>query len=189
MKVVIVPYTPEWKKKFEAEKIILSDVLKELNPEIEHIGSTSVEGLGAKPIVDIQIGMPHYDYLDKIIEPMINAGYTYFKKYEDTLPDRRLFCRIHNPEGITLPKILYTHEDKIDRTKYPSLFNIHCVEINTPWWKRHIAFRDYLRSHPEERERYQKLKEDLASKEWNDINDYAQAKTEFVKSIEKLAGI
>jgi len=189
MKIEIAPYTKEWKEKFENEKKILLEVLKELNPVIEHIGSTSVEGLGAKPIVDIQIGMPAYEYLNKMIEPMLNAGYTYFKKFEDTLPDRRLFCRIYNPSNEPLPKILYTHEDKIDRTKYPSLFNIHCVEINTPWWKRHIAFRDYLRSHPEERSRYQKLKIDLALKEWDDVNDYAGAKTEFIKSIEKLVGI
>lgn len=133
MKIEIVPYTPEWKAKFENEKKNLSEVLKEFNPVIEHIGSTSVEGLGAKPIVDIQIGMPDYESLNKMIEPMLIAKYTYYKKYEDTLPDRRLFCRIYNPSNETIPKILYTHNDKIDRTKYPNLYNIHCVEINTPW--------------------------------------------------------
>jgi GrpB-like predicted nucleotidyltransferase (UPF0157 family) len=189
MKIEIAPYTKEWKEKFENEKKILLEVLKELNPVIEHIGSTSVEGLGAKPVVDMQIGVRKHGDLDKLIDPLISAGYIYVKKYEDVLPDRRYFIKVNNSSNEKLPEKLLTYSDKLNREKFLHLFHIHAVEINTPWWKRHIAFRDYLRSHSEERDRYQKLKMDLALKEWDDVNDYAGAKTEFVKSIEAKAGI
>lgn len=185
MKIEIVPCTPEWKAKFENEKKNLSEVLKEFNPVIEHIGSTSVEGLGAKPIVDIQIGVLKHDELDKLIDPLISAGYIYVKKYEDVLPDRRYFIKVNNSSN----EKLLTYEDELDREKFLHLFHIHAVEINTPWWERHIAFRDYLRIHSEDRDRYYELKLKLAGKSWNDVNDYADAKTDFVKSIEAKAGI
>ncbi|MBS1493556.1 MAG: GrpB family protein [Bacteroidetes bacterium] len=189
MKIEIVPYNPEWKIKFEEEKKILSELLKEFNPEIEHIGSTAIEGLGAKPIVDIQIGMRKYEDLDAIVDKMIAAGYVYYKKYEDVLPGRRYFVKAANPNNDTLPKILYTYDDIFDRKEHPHLFHIHSVELDSDWWRRHIAFRDYLRNNDNARDEYYKLKVDLARKEWEDKNDYTDAKTDFVKSIEKLAGI
>ncbi|CAF3792381.1 unnamed protein product [Rotaria sp. Silwood1] len=188
MKIEIVPYNPEWKNKFEEEKKILSEILKEFNPEIEHIGSTAIEGLGAKPVVDIQIGMRKYEDLDEIVEPMINSEYVYYEKYEDVLPDRRYFVKAANTNNDELPKILYSYEDNFDRKEHPHLFHIHTVELDSDWWRRHIAFRDYLRKNIEARDEYYKLKMELAKKDWEDKNDYTDAKTEFVKSIEKLAG-
>lgn len=189
MKVKIVPYNPEWKTKFEEEKSLLSELLKEFNPVIEHIGSTAIEGLGAKPIVDIQVGMREHEDLNLMIDTMISAGYVYYKKYEDVLPDRRYFVKAANIQNDILPKILYTYDDKFDRKEHPHLFHIHVVELNSDWWQRHIAFRDYLRNNNETRDEYYKLKVELARKEWDDKNDYTDAKTEFVKSIERLAGI
>lgn len=69
------------------------------------------------------------------------------------------------------------------------MFHIHSVELDSDWWRRHIAFRDYLRNNDEARDEYYKLKIELAGKDWEDKNDYTDAKTKFVKSIEKLAGI
>ncbi|MBN8568109.1 MAG: GrpB family protein [Ignavibacteria bacterium] len=189
MKVEIVPYNPDWKNKFEDEKKFLSELLREFNPQIEHIGSTAIEGLGAKPVVDIQIGMRKYEDLDSMVDIMIAAGYVYYKKYEVVLPDRRYFVKAANPNNEVLPKILYTYEDNFDRKEHPHLFHIHTVELDSGWWRRHIAFRDYLRNNGAARDEYYKLKVELAEKEWKDKNDYTDAKTEFVKSIEKLAGI
>ncbi|MBS1516418.1 MAG: GrpB family protein [Bacteroidetes bacterium] len=189
MKVEIAPYNPEWKTKFEEEKKILSEILKELNPVIEHIGSTSVEGLGAKPVIDIQIGVTERSNLDKLVEPLIKNDYIYVKKYEDVLPDRRYFIKVANPLNEKLPQKLLTYNDKLHREKFPHLVHIHSVVINTLWWKRHIAFRDYLRSHTEDRDDYHKLKLRLAENDWQDVNYYADAKSEFVKSIEAKAGI
>jgi GrpB-like predicted nucleotidyltransferase (UPF0157 family) len=189
MKIEIVPYNPEWKTQFEGEKIFLSEVLKEFNPVIEHIGSTAIEGLGAKPIVDIQIGMRKHEDLNLMVNTMISAGYVYYKKYEDVLPDRRYFVKAANIQGDVLPIVLYTYEDKFDRKEHPHLFHVHVVELNTGWWNRHIAFRDYLRAITVARDDYYKLKIELTKREWDDKNDYTDAKTEFIKSIEKQAGI
>ncbi|MBN8571609.1 MAG: GrpB family protein [Ignavibacteria bacterium] len=188
MKVEVVPYNPAWKNKFEEEKKNLSQLLKQFNPVIEHIGSTAVEGLGAKPVVDIQIGIRKYEDLNFMVDKMISAGYVYYKKYEDVLPDRRYFVKASNPNNEFLPQILYTYEDNFDRKEHPHLFHIHTVELNSGWWRRHIAFRDYLRRNDAARDEYYKLKIELAEKEWEDKNDYTDAKTEFVKSIERLAG-
>lgn len=189
MKIELVPYNTEWKTKFEQEKKILFELLKKFDPVIEHIGSTAVEGLGAKPVVDIQIGMRKYEDLDLMIEKMIEAGYVYYKKYEDVLPGRRYFVKAANPDNDILPKVLYTYNDNFDRKEHPHLFHIHSVELDSDWWRRHIVFRDYLRSNDEARDEYYKLKIELAGKDWEDKNDYTDAKTKFVKSIEKLAGI
>lgn len=189
MKIEIETYNPYWKIIFEEEKKILSELLKEFNPEIEHIGSTAVEGLGAKPIVDIQIGVRKYEDLDLLIDRMMKAGYIYYKKYEDVLPDRRYFVRASNPNNDILPKILLTYADKFDRTEYPHLIHIHTVELNSHWWIRHIAFRNYLRTHDEARDEYYSLKVKLAENDWENKDDYTDAKTEFVKRIEKLAGV
>lgn len=189
MKIEIAPYTPEWKSKFEEEKKILLEILKEFNPVIEHIGSTSVEGLGAKPIIDIQIGVAKYEQLDLLAAPMMDAGYTYYKKYEDVLPGRRYFVRAYNPHNNILPKILLTYEDKFDRKEHPHLIHIHAVELNSDWWRRHIAFRDYLRANYEARDEYYSLKVKLAENDWENKDDYTDAKTEFVKRIEALAEI
>jgi len=187
LKVEIVEYNAEWKTQFEDEKKILSELLKKFNPSIEHIGSTAIEGLCAKPTVDIQIGVHKYEDLNLLSEIMMETGYIYYKKYEDVLPDRRYFVKAANPQNDILPKILLTYQDNFDRKEHQHLFHIHAVELSSDWWRRHIAFRDYLRSHNEARDEYDNLKKNLAEKDWKDKNDYTNAKTEFVKSIERLA--
>jgi GrpB-like predicted nucleotidyltransferase (UPF0157 family) len=66
-------------------------------------------------------------------------------------------------------------------------YHVHTVAVGSEFWKRHLAFRDYLRTFDEARDAYEKLKKELAAKEWDDGNDYAYAKTEFVRGIEKKA--
>lgn len=188
MKVTLAPYNPEWKSMFESEKTRLAEALKEFAPAIEHIGSTAIEGLGAKPIIDIQIGVREPGHLDKAVPAIINLGYIYCKKYEDELPERRYFFDVENPDNIELPKILYTHNDNIPRMDFPHKHHIHMVMHNSDWWKRHIAFRDYLRNNPDARDAYYNIKAELAQKDWKTVNDYADAKTEFVRGIEKKAG-
>jgi len=134
---------------------------------IEHIGSTSVPGLAAKPVIDIMIGVPSLAMADKqCIEPIKGLGYTYVPEYEKMAPERRYF-RKKNAEDVA------TH-------------HIHLVEMNSSFWKRHIRFRNYLRAHPEAVQEYGDLKKNLATK-FIDTNEYANAKSEFVKRIEALA--
>jgi GrpB-like predicted nucleotidyltransferase (UPF0157 family) len=82
MKINIEKYNPDWKKMFEAEKQLISATLFGEYAEIEHIGSTAVEGLGAKPVIDIMVGLTNFRYADDLIPKIIGLGYRYIKEYD-----------------------------------------------------------------------------------------------------------
>ncbi len=166
MKVSIVEYRSEWQKIFEEERRLLQDVLGEASAKVEHIGSTAVNGLAAKPIIDIMVGLPDFSVADKLVLVIETLGYEYIKKYEDEMPFRRYFAKNLNR--------IRTHQ-------------IHMVEIGSEFWGRHLLFRDYLRQNPDMANEYAVLKKQLAECEWEDVNEYADAKTNFIKSIENKA--
>ena len=112
---------------FEEEKQLLQAVLGEVSAKVEHIGSTSVDRLAAKPIIDIMIGLTDFSVADGLVPRIETLGYEYIKKYEDEMPFRRFFVK--NLKGIR------THQ-------------IHMVEIDSEFWGRHLLFRDYLRHNP-----------------------------------------
>jgi len=163
MKIVIEEYSSDWRILFELEKEKLESVLGN-SSIIEHIGSTAVEGLGAKPIIDIMIGVTDFTQVSNYIQPIVKLGYTYVYAYEDVMPYRRFLTK--EKDGMR------TH-------------HIHMIEKDTEFWVRHLSFRDCLRNNIADREAYFNLKKELAEKEWKDGNDYAAAKTEFIKAIEK----
>lgn len=163
MKVSVVEYRPRWQKMFEEEKRLLQAVLGGAPALVEHIGSTAVAGLAAKPVIDIMIGLPDFSAADELVPRIEALGYDYIKKYEDEMPFRRYFAK--NLNGIR------THQ-------------IHMVEIGSEFWGRHLLFRDYLRQNPLAANKYAILKKRLAGREWADVNEYADAKTEFIKDIE-----
>lgn len=166
MKVSLVEYRPEWRSVFEDEKSRIQSALGEVSAQIEHIGSTAVVGLAAKPIIDIMIGLEDFSIADQIVPKIEALGYEYIQKYEAVMPFRRFFSK--EQMGIR------THQ-------------IHMVEIGTEFWDRLILFRDYLRQKADVAARYAALKRELAEREWNDVNEYADAKTEFVREIENEA--
>lgn len=168
MKVELHPYNQNWKNLYKIEKELISSAVQNSDIHIEHIGSTSIEGLTAKPIIDILIGIPKFSKVNDLIAPIETCNYSYISIYEDTMPYRRFFTKSSENKR--------THQ-------------IHMVELNSPFWLRHLAFRNYLREHQEERESYNLLKAELSEKDWDDINDYAQAKTEFIRAVEYKAGI
>lgn len=162
MKVTIAEYKPEWVKQFNDEKALIKKALGSLPVRIEHIGSTSIPGLGAKDIVDILLGVHNETDLNSLIPLLKSIGYEYRNDFENVMPYRRYFTK-------------------------PGYFHIHSVALSSEFWKRHIAFRDYLRTHADTRDEYYKVKKELSNKEWDDGNDYAYAKTGFIQSIEKKA--
>ncbi len=166
MKVTIVEYRPGWRKMFEDEKGILQKALGEIPAEVEHIGSTAVAGLAAKPIIDVMVGLKDFSVADDVVPKIEAVGYEYIQKYEDVMPFRRFF--IKELDGVR------THQ-------------IHMVGVGGEFWERHILFRDYLRRNPDVAEQYASLKKELAACEWEDVNEYADAKTEFIKGIEDKA--
>lgn len=166
MKVTVVEYRPEWQKMFEDEKRILQTALGDVPAQIEHIGSTAVAGLAAKPIIDLMVGLEDFSIADNVVPKIEALGYEYIQKYEAVLPFRRFLIKERG--GIR------TH-------------NIHMVGIGGEFWERHILFRDYLRQNPGIAGQYASLKKELAGREWEDVNEYADAKTEFIKEIEDKA--
>jgi GrpB-like predicted nucleotidyltransferase (UPF0157 family) len=166
-KIVIVDYDPNWSYLFEMEKDRLNQSIGPWVLDIQHIGSTSVPGLGAKPIIDIMIGVKTLQDADTYcLAPISGLGYDYVKKYEDQMPFRRYF-----------------HKNQAENTLE---YHIHLVESGSEFWERHIAFRDYLRMNKETARQYEELKRFLAP-QFSDGNEYASAKTKFIKGVEEKA--
>ena len=164
--VRIVDYDPQWPIQYEVEKDRIFGVIGHIVVAIEHIGSTAVPGLGAKPIIDIMIAVHHLTDAEKCIESLKSISYEYVPEFEDSFPERRFFWK--GP-----PKARKYH--------------IHMVELTGDFWKRHLLFRDYLRSHPEVARKYHHLKKELAAKHGSDRDAYTDAKTSFIKSVEDKA--
>ena len=161
MKIVIAAYDENWPVMFDAEKARLDSALGGHALSIQHIGSTSVPGLGAKPIIDIMIAVRTLEEADEFcIDPIVALGYEYVKEFERETPMRRYF-RKSNAEAAR------TH-------------HIHMVVINSEWWVDHLLFRDYLRASGEARRAYEAHKRELAEREWRASNNYAEAKTDFI---------
>lgn len=166
--ITIVEYNPAWPELFKIERDKVLAAIGDHVEAVEHIGSTAVPGLAAKPVIDIIIGVDTLAEADVYcVEPIIKLGYEYVKAFEKDTPFRRYF-RKNDREDIR------THQ-------------IHLVEIGGDWWTRHLAFRDYLRVHDDAREAYEQLKRDLATRDFATVSEYAEAKTDFIRSIEEKA--
>lgn len=190
MKITFEKYNPSWKKQFESIKNELMEDIGFLNPRIEHIGSTSVEGLSAKPIIDIMIGVRSEEDLNKIPSLLKGKTYVYYEKYNEDMPYRRFFIKLKDlPQNLDLPEIIHQGDEIHEKMHDHKLriAHIHSIPVSSEHWLRHIAFRDYLRTHPEVRDEYQKLKEHLSLQEWYDGNDYNEGKDPFIKKEEQKA--
>lgn len=158
--IFIAPYDPEWPEKFEKEKKFLQETIGPfINGEINHIGSTSIPGLSAKPIIDIMVGVESLDASRPAIEILENTGYCYYPYKPKFM---HWFCK----------------PSPVHRTHH-----LHLVPTTSPEYKAKIAFRDYLRANPEARQQYEDLKTKKAEEFRNDREAYTEAKTDFVKSI------
>lgn len=166
MKVEVVPYNPEWKVKYSSESEIIKKACGDKILTIEHAGSTSVEGLAAKPIIDIYVGTKTLGHAHNMIDGMRSVGYEYINKYEKELPFRRYF-----------------NKDTGDKGR----FHVHVVPASHPFRRDDLMFMDYLRINEKAKKDYESHKIDLAKMEWNSSNDYAEAKTEFIAGIKKDA--
>ncbi|MEZ4878938.1 MAG: GrpB family protein [Chitinophagales bacterium] len=159
------PYNANWKYLFDAEAKLLQNNLANYNTTIEHIGSTAVVGLGAKPIIDIMLGLQNFNSIHEIIKVLEALNYNYIAEYDKIIPERRFLRKIQNN--------ISTH-------------HLHIVETDSPFWKRHLFFRDYLRNNEATRDAYYKLKVALSKKTWKDGNEYANAKSDFIRKIENI---
>ena len=162
--VEIVPYDPSWPDRFREEAEALRQVLAAwLAGPIEHIGSTAIPGLAAKPVVDIMAGVRGLDASRPAIAAATEFGYRYAPYQVDL---EHWFCK---------PSLSFrTH-------------HLHLIPVGTPQWCGPIAFRDYLRAHVDVASDYQALKRRLALEHRLDREAYTQAKRPFIERITNLA--
>lgn len=162
-RVVVVPYSEQWKTDFETIKQYVLPAINDVVISIEHIGSTSVEGLSAKPIIDIDIVIEDYSVFDTVVEKLASHGYIYERNLG--IKDREAF----------------------DYKGYADLPKHHlyvCPEFSAEL-HRHIAFRDYLRNHTEAVLKYSKVKEEGARLFPDSIDDYIAYKSPCIEEIYK----
>lgn len=177
--IVIADYDPAWARRFEEERaMIVRACCPDAFVRIEHVGSTAVPGLAAKPIIDVMPGVVSLDAFAPNIEKLAALGYEYVQRYEQPLPEL-------NDPG--MPFRRYFRKD-VDGER---AFHLHVVQMDSGFWRDHLIFRNYLRTHPDEAQAYADLKRRLAS-EFNrtmlaqgiDINvGYTDHKSEFVASV------
>ncbi|MCB0653170.1 MAG: GrpB family protein [Saprospiraceae bacterium] len=189
MKIEIEKYNPGWIHVFHQLKMELLTLLAPLNPRVEHIGSTSVPGLAAKPVIDIAVGIEKVQDLDRTIEPMLRQHYIYYEVYNSAMPLRRLFVGLKDKKNHVLFKHTYKEGDSIPHESILAhrLCHVHIWQFGTSEWIRHIAFRDYLKENDTLKSQYEALKKQLSEKTWSDGNEYNQGKNSFIKTIEAKA--
>ncbi|MEM7110803.1 MAG: GrpB family protein [Chloroflexota bacterium] len=187
MKIIIKDYQTGWLNDFLEQRAVIGSTLIDFNPIVEHIGSTSVVGLCAKPTIDILVGLQAEKQLDMTISPMISQGYTYFRKYEPAMPYRRLFSNLKPLTNKAPPKVIDLDDEFVRGQAFAPLTNTHIVVKDTSHWHRHLAFRDFLRAHDALRDEYGLLKKAVSRREFKDTNDYNDAKAEYIKKIERQA--
>ena len=164
MKVIVQEYDPVWAEQFQQLRAELEDCLKGVPyASIEHVGSTSVPGLAAKPILDIDIVIQRCN-LQLVIEALTTrGGYQYLGDYG--IPDRETFRK----PGASPARNLYA-----------------CIEGSQPL-RNHLAVRDICRRDEKAREAYGKKKRELAERDWPSADAYAEAKTHVLQSILQMA--
>lgn len=163
--VIVVDYDPTWPRIFEEIRATVSGMLGDLVVTIEHVGSTSVPGLAAKPIIDLDVAILTRVHLPLAIERLATLGYVY--RGDLGIPGREAFRR---PAGTP------NH-------------HLYVCTPDTPSHREHLALRDYLRAYPDAAREYGELKRRLAMAYRHDIDSYIEGKTEFITNILRLASL
>lgn len=160
--VHIAVHDPRWAAQFVAERDRLLDLLPGRFTAIEHIGSTAVPALAAKPIIDIIAGVGTLSEADALLEPLCAHGYETSAEFNATLPDRRWLMR-----------------HAFGRRTH----HLHLVVFGGERWVRSLQFRDALRADAAVATRYEHLKRNLAGQHRHDREAYTDAKTAFINEV------
>ena len=144
--MVIVKYDKKWPEDFLKIKAELQKVLT-IPCQVQHVGSTSIPGMKAKPIIDIDVGLENWGNFEKVKKALASIGYEH--EGDKGITGREAFCR----DGKVHNEIL----DSIDH-------HLYVCSVDNEEYKRHIIFRDYLRNHDEARDRYNHIKEEILAK-------------------------
>jgi GrpB-like predicted nucleotidyltransferase (UPF0157 family) len=152
------PYEPNWPLLFGAEKERLFASLGNHILDVQHIGSTSIPGMPAKPILDIGVAVANFEEATRCVPLLEQLGYIY--KGENGIPRRHYFVK-GNPR---------TH-------------HLHLLEIESEEWKNHLRFRDYLRAKPTSAQAYASLKQTMAMQFATDRDAYQNGKENFIQAV------
>ena len=157
--IKIVPYDKNWPLRYKTEKKKIEKAIASQEHHIEHVGSTSIEGLPAKPIIDIQVSIQDPNDESSFVPALEEQGY---------------ILRVRE-EGHRMMRT-----SKLD-------VHIHICQIGSDWERRHLLFRDWLRHNETDRKAYGDLKEKLSKQSWETMNHYADAKGDLIQEITKRA--
>jgi GrpB-like predicted nucleotidyltransferase (UPF0157 family) len=161
----IVDHDPGWAPSAAAELGRIAQALgPEIAPHLEHVGSTAVPGLAAKPIVDLLVGVDALDPRERYAAPLEGLGYLF--AYDPASPDRHFFAK--PPER-------------------PRAFHVHVCRAGGDVEHRHLAVRDFLRAHPDEAEAYAAVKRAVAARHPRDRIAYVEGKHDHVAALERRA--
>jgi len=161
--IVIESYNPEWPNEFETLRNALQDVLGPRAIRIDHIGSTSVPGLGAKDVIDTQVTVQELS--PKIVQKMVNAGYQHLGNItSDHVPLGE------DPNPKLWEKLIFTQPDGQRRA------NIHVRVDGNPNQRYPLLFRDYLRAHPNSARSIELIKREIAKRHADDVETYYDIK-------------
>jgi GrpB-like predicted nucleotidyltransferase (UPF0157 family) len=156
--VVVADYDPEWPKWFECAAADIRGALGDTVLQLDHVGSTSVPGLAAKPLIDINLVVADTTDEDAYVPKLEPLGYV---------------LRVREPDWF---------EHRMLRGQDPPV-NLHVFNPGCEETERMVALRDWLRTHDDDRELYARTKRELAAQEWKYVQNYADAKTEVIQEI------
>jgi ribA/ribD-fused uncharacterized protein len=154
-KITIAEYDPRWPARFRAERARIGKALGGNAVRVEHVGSTAVPGLAAKPIVDIQVSVADVEDEGSYRPQLEEAGYHLRVRQADHRMFRTAELDVH----------------------------VHICATGSRWERDHLLFGDWLRATPADRQAYEKLKRELATRDWFDMNQYAEAKGDLIGEI------
>ena len=164
MTIKLENYNENWPKIYASEKVAILSVAGQWIKAIEHVGSTSIPFITAKPTIDICIGVASLEQADQhMLKPLQQLGYEYLQILEKDIPERRY-----------LQKLSSTGEH---------LVHVHIVIVNDELWNNYVRFRNYLIAHPEESKAYMALKHMLKEKFTYNREAYTSGKSDFIKDI------
>jgi GrpB-like predicted nucleotidyltransferase (UPF0157 family) len=164
--ITIEAHNPAWATAFADLTAFFEATLGELLIRAEHVGSTSVKGLPAKPVVDLDLVIDRHKHLDAVLAALSELGYEH--RGDLGIPGREAFTR----RGADVPR------DGSGRQWPPH--HLYVCDVDSDELARHLAFRDHLRAHPDAARRYGELKRRLAADHHDDIDAYCSAKTDFI---------
>lgn len=165
--VTVSPYDKAWKSAFEAIKQEIESAVSDLILGIEHVGSTSVEGMSAKPCIDIDVVIKDYSVFDDVVDKLANIGY------------------IHEGDLGIKDREAFKYTDKPHLMKH----HLYVCPQNSEKLRRHITFREFLKSYPDAVNKYSQVKETAAKLFPNDIDKYIEYKSPCIEELYKLCGL